>query len=142
MSRLRAASPYLLAALLAGAAVTHALRPEFYDPIVPHFLPGPARTWTLLSGVAELAVAAAVAAPRTRRTGALLAALLLVAVFPANLQMAADAHTTAMRVVAYARLPLQVPLVLWALAVRRGQYSVRSARVARPSSTSGAMRSS
>ena len=141
MPRLRTVSPYLLAALLAGAAVTHFVRPEFYDPIVPHLLPGPVRTWTYVSGAAELAVAAAVAAPRTRRGGALAAALLLVAVFPANVQMAADAHTTAMRAVAYARLPLQVPLVLWALAVRR-QCSVRSARVARPSSTSGAMRSS
>lgn len=119
MTRLRTASPYLLAGLLAGAAATHFLRPGFYDPIVPHLLPGPARAWTYASGLAELAVAGAVARPHTRRTGGLLAALLLVAVFPANLQMAADAHTTAMRAVAYARLPVQVPLVLWALAVRR-----------------------
>ena len=126
MSRLRTASPYLLAALLAGAAATHFVKPGFYDPIVPRALPGSARLWTYLSGVAELAVAGAVALPRTRRRGALAAALLLVAVFPANVQMAAGAHTAAMRVVSYVRLPLQIPLVLWALAVRRRTASLRS----------------
>ena len=121
MTRLQTASPYLFAALLAGAAVPHFVQPGLYDPIVPHLLPGSARTWTYLSGVAELTVAAAVALPQTRSRGALAAAVLLIAVFPANLQMAADAHTTASRVVAYARLPLQVPLVLWALRLRRRQ---------------------
>lgn len=115
MTRLRTASPYLLAALLAGTSATHFLKPGFYEPIVPPALPGSARTWTYLSGVAELAVAAAVAFPRTRSRGALAAALLFVAVFPANIQMALDAHTSAMKAISYARLPLQVPLVVWAL---------------------------
>ena len=119
MNRLRAASPYLLAVVLAGASATHLLKPGFYDPIVPHLLPGPARAWTYASGVVELAVAASVANPSTRRRGALTAALLFVAVFPANIQMALDASTAATKVIAYARLPLQIPLVLWALQVRR-----------------------
>ena len=61
-----------------------------------------------------MGVAAAVAVPRTRKRGALAAALLFVAVFPANLQMAADADTATEKAIAYARLPLQVPLVVWA----------------------------
>jgi uncharacterized membrane protein len=119
VSRLRTASPYLLTALLAGAGVTHFTHPGFYDPIVPHALPGPARAWTYASGVAELTVAGAVAVPATRRRGALAAALLLVAVFPANVQMALDADTAGERAIAYARLPLQVPLVWWAWSVSR-----------------------
>ena len=119
MNRLRTASPYLLVAVLAGASATHFFKPGFYDPIVPHLLPGPARAWTYGSGVVELAVAASVAHPATRRRGALTAALMFVAVFPANIQMALDASTSAMKVIAYARLPLQIPLVLWALRVRR-----------------------
>lgn len=128
MTRLRTVSPYLLTALLAGAAATHFLKPGFYDPIVPHLLPGPARFWTYLSGVAELGVAAAVGIPRTRRLGALAATGLFVAVFPANLQMALDAHTTGSRIVAYARLPLQLPLIWWAL--KTAQWSRRSDSVA------------
>ena len=140
MSRLRMASPYLLTALLAGAGATHFLQPGFYDPIVPHALPGPARFWTYLSGVAELGVAAGVGFPRTRRLGALAAAGLFVAVFPANIQMAVDAHTTGMKAISYARLPLQLPIIVWAL--KTAQWSRRSDKVIRPSSTSGAIRSS
>ena len=115
--RLRAASPWLLAGLLAGAGSLHFLVPEPYDGIVPSFLPAP-RAWTYGSGVVELLVAAAVAAPRTRRHGATAAAALFVAVFPANVQMAVDPGDVP-RWLALARLPLQVPLVLWALQVRR-----------------------
>jgi uncharacterized membrane protein len=42
-------------------------------------------------------------------------------VFPANVKMARDAARApaAVRAAAYGRLPLQVPLVLWALRVGR-----------------------
>ncbi len=110
-----------LAALLAGAGVLHMLVPRPYDAIVPRWVPGRARRWTYASGVAELACAAAVAAPRTRRAGAAAAAALFVGVFPANVQMAWDwrRRGAAARLLAIGRLPLQVPLVAWALGVRR-----------------------
>lgn len=119
MTRWQKSSPYLLTALLAGAGVTHFVKPGFYDPIVPHALPGPPRAWTYASGVAELGVAAAVVRTDTRTRGALAALALFVAVFPANVQMAADAKGAAMKAVAYGRLPLQVPLVVWAWKVSR-----------------------
>jgi uncharacterized membrane protein len=112
-------SPYLLTGLLLGAGVTHFVKPGFYDPIVPHLLPGPARAWTYASGVAELGVGVAVARPETRSRGALAAALLFLAVFPANVQMALDASSAQQKAIAYARLPLQVPLIWWALSVSR-----------------------
>ncbi|MFB9907415.1 DoxX family protein [Allokutzneria oryzae] len=100
--------------------VLHFVKPEPFDAIVPRQLPGAARTWTHLSGVAELGCAAAVAVPRTRRLGGLLTAGLFVGVFPANVKMALDYRRkpAKQRLVALARLPLQVPLVLWALRVR------------------------
>lgn len=107
-------SPYLLAALLATAGTTHFVKPRFYDQMVPPELPGPARAWTYGSGMAELAVAASLTHPRTRRRGALAAAALFVAVFPGNLQMARNARGPQQRTITYARLPLQVPLVRWA----------------------------
>jgi uncharacterized membrane protein len=116
-----ARSACLLAGLLATAGVTHFLRPEPYDDIVPTSLPGDPRTWTKASGVAELALAAAVALPATRRTGGLLAAGFFAAVFPANVKMAYDWRhkRTPLKAAAYARLPVQVPLVLWAIKVGR-----------------------
>ncbi|QCQ91944.1 DoxX family protein [Rhodococcus sp. SGAir0479] len=113
-----------LAALLAGAGVLHFARPQPFDTIVPSALPGRARTYTYVSGAAELATAAALAVPRTRRAGAGLAAALFVAVFPANVQMAVDwlrSSRTSLpaKAVALGRLPIQVPLVTQALKARR-----------------------
>jgi uncharacterized membrane protein len=116
-ARARRASPWLLAALLGAAGITHFLVPEAYDAIVPPILPAP-RAWTYASGVAEIAVAASLLPARTRRAGATAAAALLVVVFPANVWMAVEPGDVP-RWLAVARLPLQVPLVLWALQVRR-----------------------
>lgn len=118
-----------LAGLLTIAGVTHFAAPSFYEAIVPHALPGSPRGWVWVSGAAELACAALVARPSSRRLGATLAAVLFVAVFPANVQMAVDwRHRGPLEAgVAWARLPLQIPLVWWALRVRR-----RSAAVSAP----------
>lgn len=110
-----------LVVLLTSTGVLHFAAPASFDSIVPEQLPGAARTWTHLSGVAELLVAALIAVPRTRRLGGMLAALLFVAVFPANVKMAIDwsDRPVWMRALAYGRLPLQIPLVLWAVLVYR-----------------------
>ncbi|MFS0731222.1 hypothetical protein ABC270_14255 [Curtobacterium sp. 1P10AnD] len=111
-----------LAVVLGGAGVTHFLRPRTYDRIVPDALPP--RLTTLLSGVAELGVAAGLAVPRTRRAAGWAAAALFLAVFPANVTMAKDLldsprSTRAMRLLSVLRLPLQAPLVWWAARVGR-----------------------
>lgn len=113
-----------LAALLFGTGVLHFVRPAPFDGIVPRSLPGEARTYTYVSGAAELAVAGALVVPRTRRLGGTLAAALFVAVFPANVQMAvswlrSDRISPAAKAGALARLPLQIPLITEALKVRR-----------------------
>ncbi|MEV5982155.1 hypothetical protein [Streptomyces sp. NPDC052114] len=109
-------SPLLLAGLLAGAGAAHLALPKPFDSMVPRALPGRPRTWTYASGAIELALAAGVALPRTRRTAALATAAFFVGVFPANVQMAVDwrRRPTPLKAAALGRLPLQVPLVLWA----------------------------
>ncbi len=111
-----------LATLLAIAGTTHFLAPDPYDAIVPRSLPGSPRFWTYASGAAELATAVALANPRTRRIGGLAAAALFVAVLPANVKMARDWDTkpARMRALAYARLPLQAPLIWSGIRVARG----------------------
>jgi uncharacterized membrane protein len=110
-----------LVTLLTSTGVLHFAVPAPFDEIVPEQLPGTARSWTYLSGAAELVIAALVATPRTRRLGGLLAALLFIAVFPANVKMALDwsDRPSWMRALAYGRLPLQIPLVFWAVLVSR-----------------------
>lgn len=119
---------HALAGLLGTAAVLHVVRPEPFDSIVPESLPGEPRFWTYASGAAEGAVAAALAWPRTRRAGGWAATVLFAAVFPANVSMALQwqRKPPVYRAIAWGRLPLQVPLVLWALRIAR----VRPARSA------------
>jgi uncharacterized membrane protein len=107
-------SPLLLAGLLTTAGVAHFAAPRSFDAIVPKALPGEPRTWTYASGAVELALAAGLALPKTRRTAALATAAFFVGVFPANVQMAVDwRHRPArQKAAALGRLPLQLPLVL------------------------------
>ncbi|WP_033214962.1 DoxX family protein [Kitasatospora phosalacinea] len=114
-------SARLLGGLLLTAGIAHFAAPKPFDAIVPRSLPGSPRTWTRVSGVAELAVGAAVLHPRSRRTGGLAAVGLFAAVFPANVKMAYDwRHRPApQRAAALARLPLQAPLIAWAVRVAR-----------------------
>ncbi len=105
-----------LGAGIGAAGVMHFVRPEFFDAIVPPWLPPSQRFWTLLSGVAEFVVGVMLFVPRWRRTGAMALLVLLIAVYPANLYMTWDwrDRSAGERVVSWARLPLQ--FVLFALA--------------------------
>lgn len=108
-------SRYGLAAFMIGAGITHFVAPGFYERIVPKWF-GHARATVRWSGVAELLCGALVALPRTKRFGAWLTVVVLLAVYPANIQMAVDAAkpSNAEEWVAWVRLPLQLPLIRWA----------------------------
>lgn len=116
----------LLAGLLAGVGTLHLVHPKPFDALVPAALGAP-RLWTYASGVAEIAGAALVAHPRTRRVGGWWAAVLFVAVFPGNVKAALDGGMKGApppldsAVAAWIRLPLQLPLVAWALRHARGR---------------------
>lgn len=111
----------LLVPLFAGAGVLHFAKPEPFDGIVPDALPGSARTYTYVSGVVELAVAALLANGKTRAVGGPLAAALLAAVWPANFNMAWQWRNKSLplKAIAIGRLPLQIPLIQAALRIGR-----------------------
>jgi uncharacterized membrane protein len=124
MSRRRRLALAGLAILLGGSGSLHLAVPKLYRRIVP----APLARWrsvvVTMSGLAEIGCALLLLVPRTRRVGAYATALMFVAVFPANVQMAVDggypdagfpANNAA---VAWLRLPLQVPLIWWALSFR------------------------
>jgi uncharacterized membrane protein len=112
-----------LAGLLFTTGVAHFTRPAGFDSIVPRRLGSP-RRWTYASGAAELACAAGLMIPGTRRLAGWASAALFVAVFPANAKMAADAWPTRHDRPGYVagtivRMPVQIPLVSWAVSVAR-----------------------
>ncbi|MFG2133661.1 DoxX family protein [Streptomyces sp. NPDC048751] len=114
-------SSLLLAGLLATAGVAHFATPRPFEATVPRALPGSPRTWTYASGIAELVLAAGVALPRTRRVAGLATAAFFVGVFPANVKFAVDQRRrpAPRKAAAFGRLPLQLPLVLWARSVAK-----------------------
>ena len=118
MSRVRAAAPTGLACLFTVTGVLHFVLPGSFEPIVPRVLPTRFhRPAVYASGVVELACA--VGLVRRTRWASVASTALLLAVWPANLQMALDAgsgrHPGAMdsAAVAWGRMPLQLPM-LWA----------------------------
>ncbi|MGB2921146.1 hypothetical protein [Mycolicibacterium hippocampi] len=113
-----------MGAWLIGMGVLHFAAPKPFDTIVPVELPGSARFYTLASGVAEVAVGGMLVAPKTRRVGALAAIALFLGVFPGNVNMVRmwfndPTKSLPMRLIAIARLPLQIPMILQALKVYR-----------------------
>lgn len=112
---------YRVAAMLIGIGTVHFLAPKPFDEIVPVELPGTPRFYTYASGVAEIATGAMLVPRATRRLAALAAVALFVGVFPANVNMCRLwwGKPWPMRIVALARLPLQIPMITTALKIRR-----------------------
>ena len=113
-------------ALMGGAGVTHFTNPGFYDPIVPRWMPGPPRAWTYASGVAELVCAGLMLRAKTRQVGGWASVVTILAVWPANWQVALDGGIADAKppmnsaALNWARVPLQLPMLWGALRVARG----------------------
>jgi uncharacterized membrane protein len=110
----------LLIVLLTTSGVMHFVKPGPFVSIVPKALPHKAEL-VAISGAAELACAAMLAHPAARKIGGPITAALFAAVFPANVSMTlrSGSRPPWYRAVLWLRLPLQIPLVLWALRVGR-----------------------
>lgn len=105
--------------VLAGAM--HFIAPKTYARIVPPYLPAPTAL-VYLSGIAEAGGGIGLILPTTRRRAAWWLVATLVAIFPANIHMAAHPDrfpqvpggATALRL----RLPFQAVFIAWVLAAR------------------------
>lgn len=112
-----------MAPMFAVTGTLHFTTPKIFDQIVPPQLPGRARTYTYASGVAEWVCAGLVAYPRTRTLGGYASAMLLAAVFPANIYMAYlwRSKPWYLQAGSLARLRLQIPMINAALDIARGR---------------------
>jgi uncharacterized membrane protein len=107
--------------VIAGAL--HFVVPETYMKIVPRYLPAH-RELVYASGVAEIAGGAGLMHPATRRWAQWWLIATLVAVFPANVEMALNPgrygkSTRRGKALLVARLPLQFAFVAWVRAAAR-----------------------
>jgi uncharacterized membrane protein len=107
--------PWIDAAAFTASGVIHLVHPTTFTGIVPHFLPYKTEI-VYVSGMAELACAYGLW--RNHKWAGIASAVLLLAIWPANLQDAitaqGGANTTA-KVLTWARFPLQIPLIWFAL---------------------------
>lgn len=109
-----------LAALFTFTGAMHFLRPRFFEAIVPPAIEDQKQEVVAISGYAEIAGAALVLHPASRRLGRWWLLALLVAVFPANIHMAVNPEQIRgldmrrfPRWALWARLPLQPLAMLW-----------------------------
>ncbi len=104
------------------AGVLHFVSPETYERIMPPYLPLH-RELVYLSGALEIAGGLGLLHERTRPAAGIGLILLLLAVWPANVQMLLDARAAGKpswwMALLWARLPLQVLLMAWVWRVSR-----------------------
>lgn len=122
--KVRVVSRWLLTLLMVAAGINHFLSPAPYVAMVPAALPAP-EALVAISGVAEILGGLGLILPATRRLAAWGIVALLVAVFPANVNMAIHELPLADRQVPawalWARLPLQLLLIWWAVSFTRSE---------------------
>ena len=119
---------WVLALFMIGGGVNHFLAPAPYVAMMPAALP-----WHLelvyVSGVFEILGGLGLLIPRTRRLAAWGLIALLLAILPANLNMAINHLPLAGRPIPqwalWARLPLQAVLIAWAWWFTRNEPNER-----------------
>ena len=115
----------ILGVLFVGAGALHFITTNFYLRMMPPYLPAHLLL-VQISGVCEMLGGVGLMIPATRRAAAIGLIALLIAVFPANLQMALhpdEYRDVGPAIAFYSRLPLQalfIYLVWWA-ALRHGE---------------------
>jgi uncharacterized membrane protein len=111
----RAALRVLLAVLLVAQGVNHFVNEAFFAAMIPDGWPAP-RALVEVSGVAEVAIGAAMLLPRLLAPAGWAALALFVAVFPANVNMALhpERFPTMAPAALWIRLPFQAVFCLWA----------------------------
>jgi uncharacterized membrane protein len=112
----------LLGATFLSMGTLHFARPRMFEPMVPGYLPAH-RELVYAAGAAELAGGAGVLSARTRRPAGWWLVVTLLAMFPANVEMAVHAERFRRfpAPLLWARLPVQGVLIawVWAVALRR-----------------------
>lgn len=107
-------SRYIFAALFIFAGIWHFVKPKVYIQIMPVYLPAH-KFLVLLSGIAEIVCGLLLLYSPTVNLGVYLSIALLIAVFPANIEMAKHYYETKKKGywLTILRLPVQFVLIWW-----------------------------
>lgn len=116
LERVRRGVRLTVAGLFAASGVLHVVRPSAFDDFMPPWVPAPVAV-NLAAGAVELVCAYGLMT--RRRWAGPASAVVLLAVWPSNLQFALgatadDGITSTTALIAWARMPLQIPMI-WAV---------------------------
>ena len=107
---------FFLSTIFVVAGLLHFVIPDRYMEIMPPWIPYPL-DMVYLSGVAEVLGGVGLFVPIVRKAAGIGLVLLLIAVFPANVQMLANAvrsgSSLLYQALLFLRLPLQPLLIVW-----------------------------
>lgn len=108
---------YLIGFMFMLAGLLHFLKPALYLKIMPDYIPRP-KAMVYLSGIAEIAGGLGMLVPFVRFEATIGLILLLIAVFPANIDMAVKniqrrGWFRLYSILLIVRLPLQFVLMYW-----------------------------
>jgi uncharacterized membrane protein len=101
--------------LYLAAGVNHFIYPYPYQKIIPPWIPHP-DTLVIISGICEILFALLLIPVKTRPLAAWSVIVLLIVVFPANVQMMVNFYrkSSPWLWLTVLRLPLQILLIYWA----------------------------
>ena len=127
MKRFEVSLRLLFALFFIAAGLNHFRIPAFYQRMIPTALPDP-EALVASSGACEIFGGLLLMVPRTRRIAAWGLIALLIAVFPANIQMALhpELFPELNPVALLLRLPLQFVLIAWAWRYTRREPTIAS----------------
>jgi uncharacterized membrane protein len=109
-------SLYLFSFLFIAAGIFHFVKPKIYMKIMPAYLPLH-KQLVYISGIAEIILGILLLPSVTRPVAAWGVVVLLIVVFPANIQMMQNYFhkNHPYKWITLVRLPLQILLIWWAL---------------------------
>lgn len=115
MTVFKTLSRYLFGIAFVAAGFNHFVNPGFYIRMMPAYLPWHAEL-VAISGVAEIALGALLLVPKFQAAAAWGVIALLIAVFPANINMTMhpELYPTISQTALWVRLPIQALLIAWA----------------------------
>jgi uncharacterized membrane protein len=112
---MRLAFLYIMAGFYMLAGINHFVHPGFYEKIMPSYLPCH-EALIRISGACEISFGLLLLPASTRRVASFFIIALLIAIFPANIEMAMNfwREQNHKLWIAIARLPLQLVFIWWA----------------------------
>ena len=119
MPKVATLSVYLMALLYVVAGINHFVHPAFYEKMIANFLPDTALI-VKMSGLAEITLGSFLLFPKTKRIAAYGVILLLIVVFPANINMALHPQLWPISpLFLLMRLLFQFVLIYWAYQISK-----------------------